>query len=243
MNPYFNINTYLSYEQRILTGQNYNEVDALVFAQLSYYPFELLIADYDKKQIVVTEFAKLILGQQNFHKQYSSDKQIFICKLAQSRRYSNCRIHHMRAVESKETQWAAFTVDVGYDGVAVVAMRGTDGTLTGWEENFQLAYHIMGTGAQLESFRYMKNAASKKIYMTGHSKGGSNICSAYVMSNPYIRDKILRMDNFDGPGVNPEFAGNYSDGYRELKDKLNNFYPADSIIGQLLEDNPGGVFM
>lgn len=65
--------------------------------------------------------------------------------------------------------------------------------------------------------------------------------SAYVMCNPYIRDKVIRIDNFDGPGVNPEFAENYADGYGELKQKMYNFYPQDSVIGLLLQDNPGVV--
>lgn len=242
MNHYSNINTYLSYAHPLLTAVNYNEVDALIFAQLSYYPFEYIICDFERCQISVPEFANLIMQQKDFEMSYSQDKQLFIERLAQSKRYVNCIIRNMCAVETENTQWAAFTVDIGCSGTSIVAMRGTNGTTTGWAENFRLAYQVIGTGAQLASFRYIKNVVAKQIYMTGHSKGGSNVSSAYVMSNAYIRDKIVRIDNFDGPGVNPEFAANYADGYEELKNKLNNFYPKGSIVGQLLQDNPGRSF-
>lgn len=237
-----NINTYLSYFQFPLTEANYNEVDALVFAQLSYFSFEHIFKDYRNDRIALPKFARTIMNQVNFIGAFSEDKRTFIRELAHSKRYAWCIIHRMRAVATADTQWAAFTVDIGQSGAAVIAMRGTDKTAVGWEEDFRLAHNVLGTGAQLESFRYLKTTEAKRIYVTGHSKGGSNVSSAYVMNNAYIRDKVVRIDNFDGPGVNPEFAGTYADGYRELHRKLSNFYPQDSIIGLLLQDNPGPEF-
>lgn len=237
-----NINTYLSHSQLPFNEGNYNEVDALVFAELSYFPFESVFRNYKEINITVPEFARAIRNHTNFISAYSEDKQTFIERLIKAKRYGRCMIHHMRAVSTQDTQWAAFTIDIGRSGAAVIAMRGTDGTVVGWEEDFSLAHKALGTGAQLESFRYLKDAGANKIFLTGHSKGGSNVSSAYVMCNAYIRDKVVRIDNFDGPGVNPEFAVNYADGYGELYQKLNNFYPQDSVVGLLLQDNPGPEF-
>lgn len=242
MSHFSNINTYISYSCTSLTEANYNEVDALVFAQLAYFPFETTLADYKTRRISVPEYAAIIMKRPDFVTAYSSDKQTFIKELANCKRYTRCFMHDMQAIATADTQWAAFTADIGSWGTSIVAMRGTDGTTVGWEEDFRLAHNVMGTGAQLASFRYLKEVQAKKVYLTGHSKGGNNVSSAYVMSNPYIRDKVVRIDNFDGPGVNPEFAGNYADGYDELRKKLNNFYPQDSIIGLLLQDNPGNTF-
>lgn len=236
-----NINTYISYANIPLTEVNYNEVDALILAQLSYFPFEHIFKDYKTLKIALPEFASEIMKLPNFTEAYSEDERTFVRELINSKRYAGCVIHQMQAITTADTQWAAFSVDINRVGTSIIAMRGTDGTAVGWKEDFRLAHNIMGTGAQLESFRYLKNSESKRIYMTGHSKGGSNVSSAYVMCNPYIRDKVVRIDNFDGPGVNPEFAGNYSDGYEELNQKLHNFYPQDSVIGLLLQDNPGKV--
>lgn len=242
MSYFSNIVTYISNSHIPLTETNYNEVDALVLAQLAYYPFEKILADYQQKRITVTEYAMVIMKQKNFRTSYSADEQAFIKELAHCKRYMRCVMHRMQAISTVDTQWAAFSADIGGRGTSIIAMRGTDGTTVGWEENFRSAHSVMGTGAQLASFRYLKDVQAKKIYLTGHSKGGNNVSSAYIMSNPYIRDKVIRIDNFDGPGVNPEFAVNYANGYAELEKKLNNFYPQDSIIGLLLQDNPGNTF-
>lgn len=238
MVDFSNINVYLSNQQNELRAGNYNEADALVLAQLSYYPFEKF---YQRdKRVFMPELAHKMLEGADFNS-YSEDKQTFIKELMNCKRYKRCTIHKMQSVSTQDTRWAAFTMDFGKGNSSVIAMRGTDKTTVGWAEDFRLGYNVMGTGAQLAAFRYLKESEARKMYLTGHSKGGNNVSSAFAMSAPNIRDRILRIDNFDGPGVNPEFAQNYSDGYNELKDKLHNFYPEGSVIGLLLKDNLGEI--
>lgn len=238
MNDFYNINTYLKNKQNEFSVCNYNEADALVLAQLSYYPFENF---YQKdRKVSVPELARKIMEGPDFYS-YSKDKQTFIKELMNCKRYARCIIHNMQSVSTPDTRWAAFTMDFRTGNTSAIAMRGTDKTTVGWAEDFRLGYNVMGTGAQLASFRYLKETKARKIYLTGHSKGGNNVSSAFAMSAPNIRDKIIRIDNFDGPGVNPEFAHNYSDGYGELEGKLHNFYPEGSVIGLLLKDNPGEI--
>lgn len=62
MNYFSNINTYLSYAVTRLTTSNYNEIDALVFSRLSYYPFEQIVSDFERCQISVPEFAHFVCG-------------------------------------------------------------------------------------------------------------------------------------------------------------------------------------
>ncbi|MBO5082570.1 MAG: DUF2974 domain-containing protein [Lachnospiraceae bacterium] len=236
MKDFSNINTYLMQAKQELLVCNYNEVDALVLAQLSYYPFEIVIK---RDKISVPELAKELMQIPDFESAYSQDKQTFIKELVRCKRYSHREIYRMQSIRTQDTRWAAFTVEAGRKDEAIIVMRGTGKTTVGWAEDFRLGYQVMGTGAQLASFRYLKETDAHKIYLTGHSKGGNNISSAFAMSNPMVRDKVVRIDNFDGPGVNPEFAGNYSDGYKELGGKLRNFYPEGSVIGLLLTDNPG----
>lgn len=154
MSHFSNINTYIAYVSTPLTETNYNEVDALVLARLSYYPFEHIFINYKIMTISVPEFAMRIMKRPDFIGVYSEDEQTFIKELAGSKRYHHCMIYRMQAVSTEDTQWAVCTVDIGNSGASVIAMRGTDGTTVGWKEDFQLAHNIMGTGAQLESFRY-----------------------------------------------------------------------------------------
>ena len=96
-----------------------------------------------------------------------------------------------------------------------------------------------GTNAQILSAEYLKQVDATNIYMTGHSKGGNDAIAGYMMSDPDIRDSIVKIDNFEGPGVNEWFRGNYIEGYNELGGKLNSYYPQDTVLGELLIDKDG----
>ena len=78
MKDFSNINTYLIQEKQELSVCNYNEVDALVLAQLSYYPFEVVTK---REKIIVPELAEELMQIPNFESAYSQDKQTFIKEL------------------------------------------------------------------------------------------------------------------------------------------------------------------
>ena len=72
MSDFSNINTYLMQAKQELSVCNYNEVDALVLAQLSYYPFEIVIK---RDKISVPELAEELMQMPDFTSAYSQDKQ------------------------------------------------------------------------------------------------------------------------------------------------------------------------
>ena len=154
-------------------------------AQLSYYPFEIVAK---REKIFVPELAKELMQIPDFESAYSQDKQTFIKELVRCKRYSRNMICRMQSLSTPDTRWAAFTIEIGGPDTAIIVMRGTGKTTVGWAEDFRLGYQVMGTGAQLASFRYLKETDARKIYLTGHSKGGNNISSAFAMSNPMVRD-------------------------------------------------------
>ncbi len=226
---------YLSNSNEALNASNYNEIDALVFAELSYFRFEDMgVKPSDSYSI--SEYANMVLKNQ---KNISDDQRQFLTELQQSERYHNCTIKNMQA-ENVESQWAAVTVDFN-DGSnsSTIAMRGTDGTYNGWHEDFELLYDKDGTRAQQLSRDYLNNCDSEHIYMTGHSKGGNDCTSAYIMSDKDVRDRVEHIHNYDGPGVHDKFRDDHLDAYNELDGKVDNYYPKDSIIGLLLNNNPG----
>ena len=240
------VNDYFASTNSPLTSSNYTEADALVFSQLSYYRFE----DYgyaSGDDVSIKEYAQNLIN--NPSQSWSEQELTFLENIASSERYSNCTMTNFATQdtlpvngENLVSQWAAITVNIN-DGTdtSVVAMRGTDGTTLGWYEDFQLAYDTDGTNAQILSQEYMKTVDSTNIYATGHSKGGNDVLSGYMMSAEDVRDRISRIDNFEGPGVISEFANNYPEGYSELDDKLTSYYPQDSIIGRLLVDKSGDI--
>lgn len=243
------LSNYVEDEQTPLTADNYNEVDGAVFSQLSYFTFEECGYTSNNAQISVSDYAQEILNHPDNYKktELTADETAFLQALANSERYQNCTMSNFHyddslKVDGKDldSQWAAYTVDIN-DGTdtSVVAMRGTDGTTLGWKEDFELAYDADGTNAQQLSAEYLKTVDSSNIILSGHSKGGNDVIAAYMMSDSELRDRITRIDNYDGPGVNEAFKTKYEDGYAELDGKLNNFYPDNSIIGRLLIDKNG----
>lgn len=233
------LNSYLSNNNIKLTSENYNEVDAMVMSELIYFKAENLpegMIDWNQG-ISVQEYARIL--KDNFGDCMSENQYTFIENLCNNERYSDCIINNFQA-ENQESQWAAFTVDInGNRDSSIVAFRGTDSTALGWTEDLLLGYDTDGTEAQRKSAEYLKEVDSSNIYLSGHSKGGNDAISAYIMSDGEIRDRVTRIDNFDGPGVNKEIKDTYINGYKELEDKLHSFFPKDSIVGQFLSDVPG----
>lgn len=230
--------TYLTNNQTLLSSENYSPEDALVFAELSYFKFEEIFENYRSISISVPRLASEIYNKQAG---LSDDEKTFLLYVAENNRFSNCTIDTM-AAENETSQWAALTCHIN-DGTdsAVVAMRGTDSSVMGWTEDLNLAYSC-GTNAQKLSAEYINNISAENIYLSGHSKGGNDVTSGFLAATPAARNRILRIDNFDGPGVNSEFMEAYAEEYKELAKKLNNFYPKNSIIGMLLTDNPGNSY-
>lgn len=234
-----NISGYASANSEPLTAANYNEVDALLFAKLSYYPFEKVYPNgsYAGKTVSIKEYAQAILASQSPNEDTNDE---LLLALVNSNRYAECKITRMQSSEGTDSQWAAMTVNIN-DGsnTSVVAMRGTDGTTAGWREDFELLGSTQGTQAQKLSRQYLESCEAEHILATGHSKGGNDVVSAYAMADAATREKVIHIDNFDGPGVNDKFSELYKEGYSELAAKLDNYYPQDSIVGLLMDNNPG----
>lgn len=252
------IANYVKNASEVMNASNYNDVDALVFSTMSYVKFEDSSVTWSKDEldngISMQAFAQKMLESNNKNKSLLTDEQEVLLKaVAESDRYKDCKINNLAACNgnsmwdagrqsaiSQDAQWAAMTIDMNDgSGSSVVAMRGTNGTTLGWNEDFELGFEPGGTTAQRLSRDYLKGVDADNLYLTGHSKGGNDVSSAYMMSDKSIRDKIVQVHNFDGPGHNPEFIENFGDGYKELSDKQINVYPQDTLIGKLLNNNPG----
>ncbi len=227
------IGNYIFQYHEKLSADNYSELDALVFAELSYMKFENCELYHDG--MTIGEYAEALLQVED-----NEDKRAFLDQVQRSGRYEDCVITDS-AYENETSQWAALTIQIESDNpdTAVVAMRGTDGTTLGWTEDLELFFDSDGTVAQELSKEYLSHVDEESIYLTGHSKGGNDVIASYIMNEQDVRDRVQMIHNFDGPGVNQDFRGRFIEGYSELDDKLHNIYPYNSIIGKLLSDNPG----
>ena len=138
-----------------------------------------------------------------------------------------------RFVPKEETQFAALTVLLD-DGSAFLALRGTDGTLVGWKEDFNLSF-LDVVPAQLEAADYVQTFAagfSGPLRLGGHSKGGNLAVAGAALAGMKARDQIRSVWSFDGPGLNAYLLAR--PGYSELLTRIRSFVPKSSVVGLLL---------
>ncbi|MBP5307703.1 MAG: DUF2974 domain-containing protein [Clostridia bacterium] len=137
--------------------------------------------------------------------------------------------------ESTDVQFSALTCDAPEINERFVIYSGTDDTVVGWRENFNLIYKTP-TCAQTEAVKYLESAAegfNGKIIVLGHSKGGHLAVYACVNCSNEAFGKIRRAVNLDGPGIPENDDANTK--YFSRHDKIITILPQSSVIGRLFE--------
>ncbi len=211
-----------------------NEVDCLVFASLAYIDFEPAqftgTANIESAPTLDSVYAQ-VKGVKCFGSMFYP-----LCKkCASSLRFKDTKVMFYKSIIDLEeqTQFSAVTF-VLPSGEIVVAFRGTDDSLVGWQEDFNMA---VGTiPAHKHARRYICDVADtladRPIYVVGHSKGGNLAVWAAAHLYDIYFDRLKRVYDFDGPG----FYGDFTDSteYKKIVDKTTKYVVDASIIGMLL---------
>jgi len=138
--------------------------------------------------------------------------------------------------EQEEKQFAAVAVQLG-DGTTFVAYRGTDATLVGWKEDFNMGF-ADEVPAQRESVHFL-NAVARQVdgplRVGGHSKGGNLSVYAALFCEDDVRARIREIYNNDGPGLTARMQE--CPNCAEIMKRLKTYLPQTSIIGMLMEHN------
>ena len=135
---------------------------------------------------------------------------------------------------SQQTQYAAETFQLP-DGTLLVAFRGTDDSLIGWKEDFNMAFQYP-VPAQRSASAYLDMVArlwEGPIILVGHSKGGNLAIYAAMNADPKVRKRIQHVYSLDGPGFPPEIVT--SPAYRTIQPKVTKIVPSSSIVGMIFE--------
>lgn len=219
-----------------------NEVDNLIFTQLSYIAFDGIVSEKeDVKPIflrdAVRQYLKKHKGQAAYlGKIVPSEILSIAAKAAKSVRYANVKmLAYTNHVDKKtQTQFSAVTF-LPKNAPAYVAYRGTDDTLVGWKEDFNMSF-LQPVPAQLQAVTYLERVApylSEKFFIGGHSKGGNLAVYAAVKCAPELKERILSVYNNDGPGFDRTFIEGVD--YQNIRGKIRTIVPASSVVGMLLE--------
>lgn len=217
------------------------EVDSLVLCQLSYLKFDGMVPDVQEGSTGVT--LKSVAEHPDFEKlfadvRYEKENRALFAGMVQGRRFRNMKLNYYTNVieERWETQFSALTCFLD-DGSAYVAFRGTDETIVGWKEDFNMAF-LSPVPGQAYSVAYLNAVASRfsgDFYVGGHSKGGNLAVYSAMNCEEAIQKRILRIYSMDGPGFRPEVLERC--GYDRIKERVVKILPHSSLVGMIFESD------
>ena len=215
----------------------FNEADALILAELSYFPADGLIPETMDESVTISELnsrfdsdsvdpAVRIIS-------YSDDVAL-VGKLAESRRFDGMRLTgYVNVIDpARDLQFAAMTCI--FDNFTYVAFRGTDSSLTGWKEDMNISF-MPQTSSQSMAAKYIEDNFSdgkEVLVFGGHSKGGNLATYAAANCSADIRGRVRAIFAFDSPGFKEDVAD--SEKYLAVTDKVISVIPQSSLVGQLL---------
>ena len=218
----------------------FNEVDNLVLCIVSYINFRRfpeLLTRNPREAVLLSDICQKLTVE---------DEQLGLSQLsyipvvqqaAQTERFAGTRMFAFedRSDEEAQMQFAAVTFLLP-DKSVFVAFRGTDTSLVGWKEDFNMSY-LESVPAQVRAAEYtaeiMRLCRFHKVRIGGHSKGGNLAAWAGLHLPHKDYGRLLAVYNNDGPGFSRSMTERPE--YALLKDKLHTFIPESSIVGVLLE--------
>ena len=214
--------------------------DILTLAQLAYIKFDGLIPSIARREVGMTlaqlnaritpdvVFAEIGFGRHTLE---------LWREMAGSRRFGGMRCDFLRnrLDEEQRIQFCAMTFFPEH-AMPVVAFRGTDETIVGWQEDFNLAFRAP-IPAQKESAVYLNQVSCQlegDFVVCGHSKGGNLAIYASMLAKESTQARIAAIYSFDGPGFHPDVLT--GDSYERIKGKIHRILPASSLVGMLLQN-------
>ena len=235
-----NIMDYISWRGDLSFEQSqFNEVDNLILACFSYVNLDGISAVTKQKGIglkkLTKEFMKLhTMKELEADKSFIRPAPFMMMEMAKSVRFGKCVVRNYvnDIVTEAEQQFAAMEI-VLEDGTSYVSFRGTDDTIIGWKEDFNLSTGVVP--AQKRAIEYLQKISEHTdgmLRVGGHSKGGNLAIYGSVMCKS-AHEKILEIYSNDGPGFSREFQELPE--MKEMMPKIIRIIPEYSIIGTLLE--------
>ncbi len=237
-----NLFGYLAHEFEGFDERPLTDVDSLVLSCLSYYRLpdearaarthegmplhELFRADwFDQMTRGLWDPAGLV--------------RLLACAVA-SPRFRDLRVSDYAEDfdDESEKQFAAVTLRLPSGG-AYVSFRGTDNTIVGWKEDFNMVFRT-GVPAQRAALAYLEEVGPTvegELFLGGHSKGGNLAVYALSRCSDELAARVTRTFSHDGPGFTDEaFVGT---AWGDRKCLISKTVPRSSLIGMLFEHEGG----
>ncbi len=236
-----NIIDYIEWRGDLTFGQSpFNEVDNLLLSTAAFVDFHGIVSAEPWGMPV-----KLSVCEERYREKYPEGRYYGVAipaelekvfrMMASSARYREiyltCYVSDLNEKEGK--QFGAVSM-VLPDNSIFISYRGTDDTITGWREDFNLS-HTFPVPSQEAALQYLETVASfhrGDIRLGGHSKGGNLAVYAAAMCSAEVKRRIVNAFSNDGPGFMAEFIA--SEEFRSVESRVVSYVPQSSVVGMLL---------
>lgn len=215
----------------------FNEVDAVILSVISYVNLDCVAGEEVLGLPKVAKILNSLPDEIKFEGTTVIRPAVEAClKAAGTARFRDVIVSDFSSEtdEQKEIQFAAVTFTLPDDTI-FAAFRGTDSSLVGWKEDFNMSFS-KSVPAQVAAAEYLDRITDKydRPFRTGgHSKGGNISIWAAAHLPDEKKERLIAVYNNDGPGFTKEFLD--SEGYRSIREKVHSFVPESSVIGVLME--------
>lgn len=214
-----------------------NILDKVCINEIGYLTYEKWLTPSDlQKTINLHDYAEGKELNPDYSFMVTKERVELAEAIVRSRRFASLSLSNYRSVLDKEVekQFAAMIFSLPELDYHQLVFRGTDDSVIGWKEDFQLTYS-REIPAHRSAMTFLEDHLpnlSGRITVSGHSKGGNLALYSAVQSSTALREKIAELLLLDSPGLMKSLLEKPS--YQELKAKMTVIRPQDSVVGVML---------
>lgn len=214
----------------------FNEVDGMIMSRFAYAPLDGIVSESIRERTTMEQVCKELLRLENLQQLVLNLEDVHLYEaLSHSVRFKSLELCNFRNIidGDTESQFSAYTAKLT-DGLYCITFRGTDNTLVGWKEDFNMAF-TFPVPCQKQAAEYFEDTGLRirgKCILCGHSKGGNIAVYAGAFCSNALKKRIVQVYNYDGPGFTKEALEMKE--YQEVMERIYTFVPQGSVFGMLL---------
>lgn len=234
-----NIIDYLTqYGQDSFSERSFNQIDILILNELAYLPLAEKL-DLGKGKLLVDLAQSVLDLPADFL--VTPERLELLKTVVNSQRFADLTLlSYVNEIDpAYDKQFAALVFALPSMGYRQLVFRGTDDSLVGWKEDFNMTY-MSEIPAQRRAVAFLTQVLTQEsgqLLVSGHSKGGNLAVYASSFVAEDLQEHIQAIHVFDAPGLHERVLT--SSGYQRIRSKMVVIRPQDSIVGVMLtSDNP-----
>lgn len=214
-----------------------NILDKVCINEIGYLTYEKWLSASDlQKTINLHDYADGKDLNPDYSFMVTKERVELAEAMVRSRRFAGLSLSSYRSVLDKEVekQFAAMIFGLPELNYHQLVFRGTDDSVIGWKEDFQLTYsrEIPAHRSAIAFLSEHLPNLSGHITVSGHSKGGNLALYSAVQSSTALREQITELLLLDSPGLMKPLLEKPA--YQEVKTKMTVIRPQDSVVGVML---------